>query len=118
MPGSREQGLAFERQAAAYLETKGLTILERNWRCPGGEIDLIARHGEVLVFVEVRARSSMTFGGALASIDHRKRRRIVNSAERYLQGLGCTPPCRFDVVAIGAGGQIEWLMAAFSAEDG
>jgi len=79
-----------------------------------GEIDLVARDGETLVFVEVRLRSSDRFGGGAESIGAHKRRRIVAAARHYLARVRPEPPCRFDVVTLD-GGAPEWLRAAFDA---
>jgi putative endonuclease len=101
-----------EERAAAYLASKGLVILARNYRARVGEIDVIAQEGDVLVFVEVRLRSSGSFGGALESITPHKQRRIRMAANLYLSKLRRAPRCRFDVVLIEEG-EIRWLRAAF-----
>lgn len=103
-----------EEAAARLLERHGLQIVARNYRTRLGEIDLIARDGAMLVFVEVRMRSSARFGGALASIGPRKRARIAAAARHFLAHLGHEPPCRFDVVALEDGaGPPTWLRGAF-----
>ncbi len=116
-PTRAERGAAGEAFAARFLETHKLRIVERNFRCRGGEIDLIADDGESLVFVEVRVRKGQDFGGARASIDHHKQRRILHAAQYYLAGKHARP-CRFDVVlmtgADGAG--VEWIQDAFQDE--
>ncbi len=95
------QGARAEQTAAAFLRGRGLRLLARNYRAPGGEIDLIAEEAGTLVFVEVRLRSGTRHGGALESIDRPKRRRIVLAARHYLaQRRGAEPPCRFDVVLL------------------
>ncbi len=91
-------GSRCEDAAAHFLVSKGLTIVARNFRTRRGEIDLIARDGEVLVFVEVRLRSSAAFGGAVASITPAKCARLVAAAGAYLTRLGREPPCRFDAI--------------------
>lgn len=106
-----------EERAAAFLAARGLAILARNYRTRLGEIDLIARDGEWLVFVEVRLRSSAAYGGALASITPRKRRRIVAAARQFLMRFRRTPPCRFDVVAL-QGDAPEWIRGAFDGTEG
>jgi len=110
----QQAGEAAEDAALAYLRAQGLRLVERNFCCRGGEIDLILRDGEVLVFVEVRARASASHGGAAASITPAKQRRLVTAAQVYLQRLGTPPPCRFDVVAID-GGQLQWLRNVIEA---
>lgn len=110
-------GGAGELRAEEFLGRQGLAIVARNYRTRMGEIDLIARDGDTLVFVEVRLRSDPRFGGAAASITPRKRRRIVAAARQYLMRLPRVPPCRFDVVALD-GGKPEWLRGAFDASEG
>lgn len=108
-----------EALAAALLERAGLTILERNYRCRFGEIDLVAQCGPTLVFVEVRARRSEAFGGAAGSITRAKRRRLLAAARHYLAARGGDRPCRFDVVlARGEGPELEWVRDAFGDEGG
>ena len=109
-----ERGVAAEAHAAAFLLSKGLTIVERNYRSRHGEIDLIARDGEVLVFVEVRSRKSNDYGGAAASIIGAKQRKLTRTALAYLGGLKRTPPCRFDAVLLTADlASVEWIKDAF-----
>lgn len=104
-----------EDRAAALLERHGLAIVARNYRTRFGEIDIVARDGDCLVFVEVRARAGPGFGGAAGSIGARKQSRIVAAARLYLMQTRCRLPCRFDVVTLEAG-ELEWLRAAFSLE--
>ncbi|HEY4542121.1 MAG TPA: YraN family protein [Noviherbaspirillum sp.] len=112
-PRQRE-GAAAEERALAYLQQQGLREVTRNFRCKGGEIDLIMRAGETLVFVEVRQRGSARFGGAAASVTVAKQTRLIRAAQFYLQRQRIEPACRFDVVAID-GDKIEWLRNAFEA---
>ena len=108
------RGAAAEELAAVFLEGRGLRIVERNYRCRFGEIDLVARSGTVLVFVEVRARQSEAFGGAAGSITAAKRRRLVAAARHYLAKHRVSRACRFDVVLLrGREQEIEWLADAF-----
>ncbi|HQR10821.1 MAG TPA: YraN family protein [Casimicrobiaceae bacterium] len=93
-------GARAERLAAEFLAARGLAIIERNFRTRRGEIDLIARDGETLVFVEVRFRRNADYGGAAASITHAKGRRLIAAANVYLARLGHEPPCRFDAVLL------------------
>jgi putative endonuclease len=109
-------GDAKEEIACRYLEGQGLRLLARNHRCRHGEIDLVMRDAETLVFVEVRYRRSQAFGGAAQSVDAHKQRRLVSAAGHYLQIHPTHLPCRFDVLAIGAGDRIDWIRHAFSIE--
>lgn len=103
-----------EHGAARFLERQGLTIVARNYRTRLGEIDLVAMEGEVLVFVEVRMRSSARFGGAAESITPRKQSRIAAAAGHFLRRFPRPPRCRFDVVLLQEGPP-QWLKAAFEA---
>ena len=107
------QGALAEDRALAYLERQGLAAVVRNYRCKGGEIDLIMRAADdTLVFVEVRKRSGRGFGGAAASITTAKQRHVLIAASHYLATLDALPPCRVDVVALDPG-RLEWLPNAF-----
>lgn len=108
-------GAEAEQLAASYLQRQGLTLVETNYRCRFGEIDLILRDGPTLVFAEVRQRSRGDFGGAAASIDGRKQQRIILAAQHYLSTLSRMPPCRFDAVLLDGAAQIEWMKDAFRA---
>ena len=104
-----------EDLAAAFLQQAGLALVARNYRCRFGEIDLIARDGKSLVFVEVRMRSSDRFGGAAASITAAKRAKLLRTARHYLAGIARAPACRFDALLInGNDNSIEWLKNAFT----
>lgn len=105
-------GAGAEERAARFLEARGLAIVARNFRTRLGEIDLVARDGATLVFVEVRYRAGEGFGGAVESITAAKRSRIAAAANQYLARLGTEPPCRFDVVTLD-GGAPQWIRAAF-----
>jgi len=108
-------GSRAEQLAEAYLIRHKLRVLARNYRCRFGEIDLVMQDGATLVFVEVRLRSSTTFGGAGASIGAAKQRRIIAAAQHYLAGLRETPACRFDAILVNemndAG--VEWIKDAW-----
>lgn len=115
---TRQQGQAIELWVADYLLQCKLEILQRNFRCRFGEIDLICLHQKDLVFIEVRFRSLNCYGGALASIDYHKQQKIRRSAEFFL----LTRPnlaklaCRFDVIAVTLKGNeplLEWIQNAF-----
>ena len=113
----QEAGAQAEEVAARFLCDKGLQVIARNYRTRLGEIDVIARDGEVLVFVEVRLRSRDDYGGAVESVDGRKRHRIALAAHGYLGQLGQEPPCRFDVITV-EGRRVHWIPAAFDVAAG
>ncbi len=104
----REAGAAAEERALLHLVEQGLSLVQRNYRYKGGEIDLVMRDGSTLVFVEVRQRASMLFGGAAASVGHAKQAKLIKTAQHYLQKQPSIPPCRFDVLALD-GEQLSWL---------
>lgn len=113
---SIETGREAEALAERLLCSAGLAILARNVRCRHGEIDLVAREGDTLVFCEVRLRSGAAYGGAGESISAGKQRRIIAAARFYLAGKPETP-CRFDVLLLDGLGaaRIRWIRNAFSA---
>jgi putative endonuclease len=106
-------GQSAESRAEAFLQTRGLTLLARNWRCRFGEIDLIMQDASTLVFVEVRLRSRSDFGGAAASVTPAKQRKLLAAARQYLTTLKTLPPCRFDVVALTGNAAPDWIKNAF-----
>lgn len=110
-------GKRAEALAAAYLQARGLRLLQQNYRCRLGEIDLILSDGPALVFVEVRLRRGGEYGGAAASITAAKRERIRRAAQHYLCGK-TERPCRFDVILLDAldAARIEWISNAFGEE--
>ncbi|HEY3809713.1 MAG TPA: YraN family protein [Steroidobacteraceae bacterium] len=111
-------GVAAEQRAAALLQESGFTILLRNYNCRTGELDIVARCGEVLVIAEVRLRASKEFGGAAASISRSKRDRIVRAARNLLlrQPALAQLFARFDILLLSEpDGPIEWIKAAFDA---
>ncbi len=115
-------GDAAEQAACAFLVARGCAILARNARFREGELDIVARDGGMLLFVEVRLRSSAHFGGAAASVDARKRSRLLRAAQhwllqRYGARAGAWPPCRFDVITADAGGVSDWIRGAFDGND-
>lgn len=116
MARHNDDGRAAETLAAQHLARHGLTVIERNWRARGGELDLVCRDGATLVFVEVRLRKSARYGGALESIGASKRNRLIAAAEQYL-AQHPAGACRFDVVLLNAvaGGRVEWIRDAFDA---
>jgi putative endonuclease len=108
------EGQAGEDQALVHLQRNGLALVERNFRCKGGEIDLIMQERGALVFVEVRKRAGSAYGGAAASVTARKQARLITAAQVYLQRYKTPPACRFDVVAID-GASLNWLKNAIEA---
>jgi putative endonuclease len=117
-PKDSTDGARAETIAARHLERQGLRIEARNFRVRGGEVDLIARDGSTLVFVEVRLRRHAAFGGAAASITAAKRRRLVLAARHYLQRRP-EQPCRFDCVLLDGLDErhLTWMRNAFAADD-
>ena len=112
----RQTGTLAENSAAAFLESQGFTIVARNFQRRVGELDVVARAGELLVVAEVRTRASDRFGGAAASIGHRKQRRVAVTTSLFLQRRPELRHCRvrFDVIIV-RDGQVEWLKHAFDA---
>ena len=107
-----------EQLAAAYLRRRGYRILDRNFRCPLGEIDMVAEENGQLVFIEVKTRSSNRFGYPQEAVTPTKQRRLVRLANYYLVSKGLTDlSCRFDVVAVAVKdgqGRVEVFPGAFS----
>ena len=110
-------GQRAEAQALVYLERHGLSLVQANWRCRFGEIDLVMREGATLVFVEVRLRTRSAFGGAAESIDRRKQLKLLSAARLYLAGRR-ESPCRFDVVLMKRidPPDVEWIRNAITAD--
>ncbi len=110
----RQLGADYEKVAGEFLQKQGYEILERNFRCRSGEIDLITREEEYLCFVEVKYRAGSTCGSPLDAVGSRKQSQIIRVAKYYLMKNGMTmdTPCRFDVVAI-EGKEITLLRNAF-----
>ena len=123
MPATAAQvlGARAEQLALEYLQARGLTIVERNYRRRLGEIDLVALDHGVLVIAEVRTRSTDAFGGAAASVDGRKQRRIIRAAAQLLQRHRdyAALPVRFDVLIVTGPATpapgVQWLRHAFEA---
>ena len=118
----RARGDAVEAAALTHLQANGLRLLARNAQARGGEIDLVMLDGTTIVFVEVRYRASAAFGGGSASIDARKRRKLVHAAQVFLMKNPhhAQAACRFDVIdASGdpAAPHLHWMRDAFRADD-
>lgn len=108
-------GDAAEDRALRYLEQHGMSLVERNFRCKGGEIDLVMQERDTLVFVEVRKRANARHGGAAASITARKQARLMVAAQTFLLRYRMPPPCRFDVIAVD-GEALSWLRNAIESQ--
>ncbi|HET7611629.1 MAG TPA: YraN family protein [Rhodanobacteraceae bacterium] len=111
-------GARFEQRALDALERAGLELVERNWRTRFGELDLVMRDGDTLVFVEVRYRHHTRFGGGAASVGPAKRGKLTRAAQGFLQAHPrlASMPCRFDVVAFDGRADAPshaWHRAAF-----
>ncbi len=122
MPTDRQRrGRRAEELAAEFLRAAGCEILQCTYRRRLGELDIVARANEVLVVAEVRTRTSSAYGGAAASIDRRKQRRITLAASQLLQQRAdlASMPVRFDVLVVsdpyGPAPAIEWIQHAFEA---
>ena len=123
----RQRGDAVEDAALAFLERQGLRLLARNHAVRGGELDLVmldggGQGGDTVVFVEVRFRADASFGGGAASVDARKRRRLIVAAQAFLAArpAHAASACRFDVVAASGDPRapgLEWLRDAFRADE-
>ncbi len=118
----QRQGNAAEAEACAHLQRQGLQLVARNVRYPFGEIDLVMLAATTVVFVEVRFRKSIAFGGGAVSVDAGKRRKIALAAQAWLatNPKHAKAPCRFDVVAVSPeadGLRCEWIAAAFTLDD-
>ena len=108
-----QAGTRAEELCAELLRRAGLRVIERNWRCRLGEIDLIAEEGATTVFAEVRMRSAGFFGGAAESVTAAKRARLLAAARLYLARRPGAQ-CRFDVFLIdGADSRVQWIRDAF-----
>lgn len=116
---TQKAGYQGEEQAGRHLLASGLIIVSRNLRAKTGEIDLVALDGNILVFIEVRQRHSQQYGGAAASVNRDKQRRLIHTAQYFLPRLtqrycgGVTPACRFDVVSLEPDGLV-WIKGAFA----
>lgn len=110
----RAVGTVYEKRAGVYLTEQGYQILEYNFRCRLGEIDIVAKDGAYLVFVEVKYRKSTGSGSPLEAVDYKKQKIISRTASYYCltHGYGETMPCRFDVVAV-LGDKIQLIQNAF-----
>lgn len=113
------KGTHYEEEALAFLRKQGMTLVQANYRCKLGEIDLVMQDERGLVFVEVRYRQKRSHGGAIATVDHHKQRKVRNAARQFLlyHRLHDKVICRFDVLGLesGATGEtsVQWIKNAF-----
>lgn len=112
---AQSRGKQAEQLAARHLRKRGLKIIETNFLAPGGEVDIIARDKQTLVFVEVRYRASERFGSASETIDAKKQQRVIKAATHYLQQqqLWDKIACRFDTICLTDSNTLMWEQAAF-----
>ena len=112
---NKEKGADTEQFACDYLQAKGLQLIQRNFFSRYGEIDIIMREGDTLIFIEVRYRNNNTFGGAAASVTPAKQQRIIKTALAYQQKNAPHDGMRFDVLAVeGDRSKVEWVQNAFA----
>jgi len=111
-------GSQAEDRALEFLRGRGLTLLERNWRCKAGELDLVMQDGDTVAVIEVRSRRRDDYGSALESVDARKQLRLVRATRLWLARRPelAEQPLRFDVVTLD-GGALDWQREAFDADD-
>lgn len=119
---TRQQGHAAENTAAHFLQEKGLLCVTQNYHCHFGEIDLIMRDGDDIVFVEVRSRSRVDYGHAAETVNRGKQKKLIKTAMHFLQRMKWLNKVhsRFDVIAIEWGHgqpQLEWIKNAFWLTD-
>jgi len=112
-PSHLVQGEKSEHQAYHYLLQQGLQLVEKNFSCKYGEIDLIMREANILVIVEVRFRKSNKYGGALESISQKKQSRIIATTQYYLSSHKIDSLIRFDVITMSNDHDINWIKNAF-----
>lgn len=115
---ARSRGAAVEKIAAQWLRQQGLTLVTQNHYVKGGELDLVMRDGDILVFIEVKHRTTTDYGHPLETVSYQKQQRLVRAAQLYIARSGLSSPCRFDILAItGKLPNLEffWEKAAFDA---
>jgi putative endonuclease len=115
---ARSRGSAIERLAAQWLQQQGLTLVASNHHVKGGELDLIMRDQDILVFIEVKHRTTTRYGHPLEMVNAQKRRRLIRTAALYIAHHRVSSPCRFDILAITGMPPVlefQWEKAAFDA---
>lgn len=122
-PNKQTKGQAAEQFVCQWLQAQGVKVIAQNVHCRHGELDIVARHEDTLVFIEVRYRQHISHGGALASITHHKQQRLIKAALYFLQNNPAlaTLACRFDVIGVcqDAYGHWHghWVKQAFDIEE-
>ncbi len=112
-----QKGAAYEEAAAVFLRAAGYEILDRNWSCPMGELDIVARKDGTVAFVEVRARSNPDYGGPAESITPSKKVKIIKAAMAYIKARRPeAEEYRFDIVGIVPGNEPDHIEGAFTAD--
>lgn len=115
---ARFRGAAIEQLAAQWLQQQGLSLVASNHHVKGGELDLVMMDEDILVFIEVKHRTTTRFGHPLEAVNARKRQRLIRAASLYMARYAVSSPCRFDILAItGIPPSLEfhWEKAAFDA---
>lgn len=112
-----ESGAIAEAVTAQHLQQAGIRIIERNYRCKLGEIDIIGFDREVLVFIEVRQRRRGDYGNGLDSVTRSKQQKVIRAARLYLleRKFFDNHPCRFDIVSVNSADELDWIKDAFQA---
>lgn len=109
------KGNQAEKEACKFLQKQGLTLIEKNYHCRNGEIDLIMQDNEHIVFVEVRYRKNDSHGSALDTINQTKINKIISTAKHYIMHHQLDKPTRFDVIGFDASDNAKWVSNAFQA---
>ena len=115
---ARTRGAAIEQIAAQWLHQKGLSLITQNHHVKGGELDLVMQDGDILVFIEVKHRTTTRYGHPLETVTYQKQQRLVRAARLYIARHGLSSPSRFDILAITGTPpnlEFEWVKAAFDA---
>lgn len=110
----RRLGFFGERKAVRYLKKRGYRIVARNFKCPFGEVDIIAEDGEAVAFIEVKTRRSLAYGAPNEAVDARRRQRYIRSAKYFYAGRQMQKVVRFDVIEV-FNGEINHIVSAFGA---
>jgi putative endonuclease len=111
------KGARYEEQAALFLKAAGFEILDRNWACPMGELDIVARKLDTIAFVEVRQRSNPAYGLPAETVTRAKRAKIIKTAQAWIKAHGAKAETfRFDFIGIVPGAEPEHIEDAFSAD--